>query len=133
MKRRLLSVLLVVVMLAALVMSGCSGDKGSSGTPTTSTDKSSTEQKTTESTFTGYPMNKKDTKLTWWVGTGYTLNEAFASYEESPFHMGLMDQTGVTIEWQFPTAGTDPNQAFNLMLASEDLPDIIFYSVMSDI
>ena len=133
MKRRLLSVLLVVVMLAALVMSGCSGDKGSSGTPTTSTDKSSTESKKTESTFTGYPMNKKDTKLTWWVGAGFPLNDAFASYEESPFHMGLMEQTGVTIEWQFPTAGTDPNQAFNLMLASEDLPDIIFYSVMSDI
>jgi putative aldouronate transport system substrate-binding protein len=39
---------------------------------------------------------------------------------------------GVNIEWIFPTAGTDSNQAFNLMMASDTLPDVIYHGLMAD-
>lgn len=116
------------VLLAGLVIStslaGCSRDKGTSGT--------SPDGSVKESTFSGYPMNKKDVKLTWWVGQGYTLNAAYSKAEDSPFHKGLAEKLGITIDWQFPTAGTDSTQAMNLMLASETLPDIIFNNIMTD-
>lgn len=44
-----------------------------------------------------------------------------------------MEHTGVNIEWVFPTAGTDGAQAFNVMLASDTLPDIIYWGLMKDV
>jgi putative aldouronate transport system substrate-binding protein len=58
--------------------------------------------------------------------------KSFTSYTESPFHTGLAEKTGIEVEWIFPTTGTDPAQAFNLMLASEELPDIIIYNIVND-
>lgn len=75
--------------------------------------------------FTGYPI-ETDKTLTWFVTHGPVLNTAYGSWEESPFHSGLNEMVGVDIEWQFPTAGTDTTQAFNLLMASATLPDMIF-------
>ena len=62
----------------------------------------------------------------------YFENEAFATYEDSPFHTGLMEHTGVNIEWVFPTWNRRA-QAFNIMLASDTLPDIIYWGLMKDV
>ena len=134
MNRKLLSILLVAFMIMAII-SGCSGAKDTKDTTqdtpgSTSGDSSSGDDDGFE--FQGYPMDAKDVTITWWVGHGFTLNEAFATYEESPFHMGLMEETGVNIEWIFPPAGTDGAQAFNVMLASDTLPDIIWWGLMKD-
>ena len=37
--------------------------------------------------------------------------------------------TGVKVDWQAPTAGTDRSQAFNLMLNSDTLPDVICFTL----
>ncbi|WP_208560337.1 extracellular solute-binding protein [Marinilactibacillus kalidii] len=50
--------------------------------------------------------------------------------EESPFHQGLEEETGVELNWQFPTSGQDWSEAFNLMISDQDLPDLIYYSWM---
>ena len=123
MSKKVVAFSLVVLMLMTL-LPGCSKKVNNKD--------NSNSNATVTSTFKGYPMDKKDTKLTWWVGTGYTLNAAYGKASDSPFHSGLAEQLGVTIDWQFPTAGTDGNQAFNTMLASEKLPDIIFWGLMSD-
>ncbi len=91
MNRKLLSILLVAFMIMAII-SGCSGAKDTKDTTqdtpgSTSGDSSSGDDDGFE--FQGYPMDAKDVTITWWVGHGFTLNEAFATYEESPFHMGL--------------------------------------------
>ncbi len=135
MSKKVISLILAAIMLIA-IFSGCS--KGTSGDQTTPTQKPTETSKPAEggeetSEFTGYPMDKMDTELTWWVGQGYTLNEAYATAEESPFHTNLQEMVGVKINWQFPTAGTDGTQAMNLMLASDTLPDIIFNNLMKDI
>ena len=46
--------------------------------------------------------------------------------------MGLEEKTGVKVDWQFPSAGTDATQAFNLMLAGDALPDIIVFTLYND-
>jgi putative aldouronate transport system substrate-binding protein len=128
--------------MVTAIISGCSKTTDTpSDTPTEkptetakdNTDNTDTEKEEEVPTFTGYPMDKQDTELTWWVGQGFTLNEAYATPEESPFHTLLQEMVGVKINWQFPTAGTDGTQAMNLMLASETLPDIIFNNIMGDI
>ena len=138
MAKRVLSILLVL-SLFVFVLAGCSTsktttDEGTDSTTDTQTDTpTDTDDEETEGfAFTGYPMDAKDVKLTWWVGHGFTLHESYASYEESPFHSGLSEHVGVDIEWQFQTAGTDGAQAFNLMLASDTLPDIFYWNVMRD-
>ena len=138
MAKRVLSIRLVL-SLFVFVLAGCSTsktttDEGTDSTTDTQTDTpTDTDDEETEGfAFTGYPMDAKDVKLTWWVGHGFTLHESYASYEESPFHSGLSEHVGVDIEWQFPTAGTDGAQAFNLMLASDTLPDIFYWNVMRD-
>ncbi|MGF7145118.1 putative aldouronate transport system substrate-binding protein [Anaerotaenia torta] len=78
----------------------------------------------------GYPVNT-DQKLTVWSYI-MTPNKAYTSYTESPFHTGLAENTGIEVEWIFPTSGTDPAQAFNLMLTSDKLPDIIIYNLVND-
>ena len=140
MSKKVLSFLLIIIMLFA-ILTGCTKNTGGTGDDTqtpkpagnsnSADDNSNNNEETPE--FAGYPMNKKDIELTWWVGQGYTLNEAYATPEESPFHSLLQEMVGVKINWQFPTAGTDATQAMNLMLASETLPDIIFNNIMKDI
>lgn len=56
-----------------------------------------------------------------------------SSWKESPFHTGLAEASGIDVEWEFPTEGTDGDQAFNLMLADDsDLPDILGYGLRND-
>jgi putative aldouronate transport system substrate-binding protein len=77
-------------------------------------------------------MNMTNQTITWFVSNGYLPNTAFASAKQSPFHSGLEDMLGVKIDWRFPTTGTDAFQAFNLMMAGEKLPDVIYHEIMKD-
>ncbi len=78
-----------------------------------------------------YPMENAP-EISWFVSAGYAVHESYASWEDSPFHTGLIKATGVNIDWSFPTAGTDGAQALNLVLASPELPDIIYGGLMTD-
>jgi putative aldouronate transport system substrate-binding protein len=82
--------------------------------------------------FSGYPMNAKDQTITWFGSEGYLPNDAYASADQSPFHAGLKDMLGVNIKWDFPIRGTPGTQAINLVLASGDLPDVMFGQLMAD-
>jgi putative aldouronate transport system substrate-binding protein len=100
---------------AGILFAGCTG-RGTSGT--------GAEGRALD--FSGYPMNVRDLNISWWTEQ-YTLGGLYASAAESPFHSGLAEHIGVTIDWRFPTEGTPASQAFNLMLADNVLPDIIAY------
>ncbi|MDR0313245.1 MAG: hypothetical protein LBI14_06580 [Treponema sp.] len=106
-----------IFILAAFVLvmafSGCQGRTGGSSGGG-------------DFTFTGYPMNAKDTTISWWIGEGYRPNAIYADAKDSPFHSGLAEMLGVNIEWVVPIAGTDQTQARNLILASGDIPDVMF-------
>lgn len=126
----------LVGLLCLSILAGCASPSPSptsqqptGGSGTTAPPAAGGEEPTSE--FAGYPMQGNE-EISWWVTHGFIPNTAFGSADESPFHSGLSEMVGVKINWQFPTAGTDGTQAFNLMMASETLPDIIYHGLMAD-
>lgn len=79
-----------------------------------------------------YPLDT-DVTLTWFASEGFgDMNSAYATPDEVPFFNGMKEMTGVDIEFMVRTAGTEPAQALNLILASDPLPDIIFGQLMTN-
>ncbi len=139
MKKRTLKSLTVFILCAALLagMTGCSSKQtGSDNSNVTKAPDSVTneasqgEDGAADGDTAGYPV-KTDKKLTVWSSI-MAPQKSYTSYTESPFHTGLAKNTGIDVEWIFPTTGTDPAQAFNLMLASDTLPDVIIYNIVND-
>lgn len=130
MKTKQILAAILAAMMASAALSGCGDDGQSSAGESTaaSSDGSSTAE--VSDTFTGYPI-ETDQTLTVWSSNIGALNPSCTSYTDSPFHIGLEEKTGVKVDWQFPTAGTDFAQAFNLMLAGDTLPDIIAYTILN--
>jgi len=80
-----------------------------------------------EGNFEGYPIAAAEGRtISLWHGTGMPLSVKYTTYEESPFHAGLEEQLGVDIDWQKPAQGANATQAYNLLIASGDLPNIIY-------
>lgn len=133
MKKQALAAILAALM-AASALSGCGGGGESSQSGTESSTQSSAAASSGETgteEFAGYPIETDQTLTVWTAGT-LGPDSSYTDYTESPFHTGLAEMTGINVEWQFPSAGTDNTQAFNLMLVSDDLPDIIFYQIISN-
>lgn len=137
MKKTKLRTLIALILCAVMIIgvTGCGSKKptepAAGGSPTKEAEAVTSEPETTDSESpAGYPV-KTDKKLTVW---SYLMGpqKSYTSYTESPFHTKLAENTGIEVEWIFPTTGTDPAQAFNLMLASDKLPDIIIYNLAND-
>ena len=72
-----------------------------------------------------YPLNS-DKTVSWYIQDFPTPHEKYADASESPFHTGLQEQLGVTIDWSFPTVGSDANSFTNTLMAEPDaLPNIM--------
>lgn len=104
-------------------------------TKTTETNTVETEVTSTESARESeeitYPLTS-GMSLSWFVRNNLDLLNDYLTYEESPFHSGLSEMTGVDIEWQFFAQGADKTAAFNLLLQEEELPNIISGYFSSD-
>lgn len=85
---------------------------------------SSTVEKTTkgneQSTEFTYPLTG-DVKLTYFTRQAPT---GVTNYSESPWYQEERENTGITVEYIHPPAKSD-QEAFNILLATGDLPDII--------
>ena len=76
-----------------------------------------------------YPLQTDD-KLSIWCPTHVApVYSIYESYKQSPWHSGLVEKTGVEVEWKHPVAGADFVQAYQLLMTEEVLPDIISYAV----
>jgi putative aldouronate transport system substrate-binding protein len=125
-KKRLITLGLIAAIISTL-MAGCSKE----GTNKKDNEKiKDTTQTTNTVEFTGYPMETEESLSIW--ASQLIPSQTVGSWEESPFHTGLSEQTGIYMDWTFPTSGTDANQAFNLMMAESELPDIIWHGVIND-
>ena len=111
-----------MLIFCIAMLTGCKGK-------TTGTDARNVQQTIT---FDGYPMDAGNQTISWFGSEGYLPNQAYASADQSPFHQWLKEMLGVKIDWQFPIRGTSSAQAINLVLASGDLPDVIFGNVMAN-
>lgn len=65
--------------------------------------------------------------LTYWVPLNPNAATSVSNYGETPFAKELQKRLGVTIEYTHPTQGSELEK-FNLLVASENLPDIIEYT-----
>src|SRR5690554_2975758 len=134
--------LLIAMIMCFVLLGSCSpsssepsGSDTSKETPTqqpsTTGDENEEDLDPLAEQFSGYPIENENSKLSLWTyNLGY--HNDYTSEEESPYHQYLSEFTGVDIDWQRPAAGEDGNQAFNLLLASGDLPDIIYIGGLPD-
>ena len=124
MKRKLLSVLLVVALLVSAI-SGCSKQNGkekTSGDGNAPTKEASTDGQTGgDSEFSQEPVT-----LTYWVPLNGSASKFISSYNENTAYQEAMKRLGINIEFIHPAVGQEDEQ-FNLMLLGDKLPDIIAY------
>ncbi len=79
-----------------------------------------------------YPIDT-DKTITWYAQSNLNPHEKFADWKESPFHTGLIRETGINIEWIVPTTGTDGGVYTNTLLADpSNLPNIMNVYFMDD-
>ena len=72
-----------------------------------------------------YPLDTDTVLDVWFAEIAYS--SSYKSAAEAPLFKALSEQTGVTVNWIEPAAGSDTATAYNLMMMSgEDLPDIIW-------
>ncbi len=73
-----------------------------------------------------YPI-QTDKTLTYWGQLPNALVGVKSKHDEVPFYQEWQKRTGVKLSFTTPTAN-QINEAFNVMLASGDLPDVIEYN-----
>ena len=79
-----------------------------------------------------YPI-ETDKTISMYVQANLNPHEKYADWTESPFHTGLIEMTGVDIDWMFPTTGTDGGVYTNTLMADPtNLPDIMGVYWMND-
>ena len=142
MKKKLLKKMVAVLLAGTMVMglAGCGGDdtQDTQGTQASvNTEAGQTEGsgggtgETAEGGTISYPMDT-DTELSYWCGQFIDLAEDVDSWQDSPFHSGLVDKTGVTIDWRWATVGSDVGQSYQLLWVDRELPNMVLYQISSN-
>ncbi len=75
--------------------------------------------------FNGYPI-RNSTTLTYWMELNGNVAETSEDEGKTRFAEELKNETGVDIKWIHPPLGQASDQ-LNILLTSDDLPDIIEY------
>lgn len=71
------------------------------------------------------PITTEDITLTYYVGMATGARQVYNSMAEHPVIIEIMRETGINLEFVHPPEGDD-GTFFNTMVASGDLPDIIY-------
>lgn len=120
--KRALALGMSATMVSA-TLAGCGGSASSTAATSTETASSATTEAeaTTDSDkpFAG-------TTLTWYTTLNGNVSDNFANLGDTPWAKYVEEQTGITIEFQHPTQGSEAEE-FAVMLASGEYPDIIEY------
>ena len=121
--KRALALGMSATMVGA-TLAGCGGSAASTAATSTETASSATTEAeaTTDSDkpFAG-------TTLTWYTTLNGNVSDNFANLGDTPWAKYVEEQTGITIEFQHPTQGSEAEE-FAVMLASGEYPDIIEYT-----
>jgi putative aldouronate transport system substrate-binding protein len=124
---------LCVILTAALLLTctGCGGEESTTSTQssqsTASTQNSADSTETTEEF--SYPMDGSVT-LSWWIAANTDQAGEQQERKNNPSIKWLSEATGVNFDFTHPPIGEEKN-AFNILCASNDMPDIISYNVDS--
>ena len=74
----------------------------------------------------GDTANSGNTTLTYWVNLDSAAAMTVAELNETPFAKELIKETGIKVQYIHPPQG-QAKEKFNIMMASDELPDIIVY------
>ncbi|MEG1505677.1 MAG: hypothetical protein RR369_05010, partial [Lachnospiraceae bacterium] len=73
---------------------------------------------------TTYPMDKKNETFS--IYGNFSFSSSAASIQENYWHANFGDMVGANIEWKTAPSGAEEATYYNMMIASGDLPDIIY-------
>lgn len=121
--KRALALGMSATMVSA-TLAGCGGS--ASSTAATSTETASSAATEAEAT-TDSDKPFAGTTLTWYTTLNGNVSDNFANLGDTPWAKYVEEQTGITIEFQHPTQGSEAEE-FAVMLASGEYPDIIEYT-----
>ena len=76
-----------------------------------------------------YPLVSEKVTLTYWYPMAGSMGE-LANFNDGEFWKWYEEKTNVHIEFIVPASGTE-NEAFNLLFASDDMPDVLYTSPAS--
>lgn len=122
-QRKSMSVALSVVV-ASSMLAACSKDN--TGNPSATGTAKATNAPTTTAAAGAYPIQTQDT-LTSWEQMDTNLTTFFPNLADAPFGKQLEKETGVKVKYTHPADGQSKEQ-FNLLIASNNLPDVIEYN-----
>ncbi|MBR2036118.1 MAG: hypothetical protein IKK03_08640 [Lachnospiraceae bacterium] len=123
---RATATVLVSIMTAGMLV-GC-GDENvvSSETETQATSETQVASETpVADEGWSYPVDT-DEKLSFYIVGNLSKSAKYADRKDVPFYQGLIERTGIPIEWRTAVEGADANAAYNLLLQEEVLPSIMF-------
>lgn len=66
-------------------------------------------------------------ELTVWETLWFNASVSVAALQETPLYQEVERRTGIKVTWIHPAAGQE-TEAFNLMVASQDFPDLIYHN-----
>lgn len=138
MKKKLFNKMLAAALAGTMMlgMVACGNETNTPASNVTETSKESVVASETTATEVvvdegiTYPM-QTDVELSIWCANQLMPQSEYESWEASPFHTGLEKNTGVKVEWKYPTKGANVTEAYNLLLLDEKLPNMIFHSIGS--
>lgn len=109
-KRTLLAVSAAVA--ASMLLASCGGEEKVS--------------KIADMNLDSYPI-KTDAELTYWVALDTNVTATCSNLGETPFAKEMEKRTGVKVKYIHPAIGQEA-EAFSLMVASDELADIVEYN-----
>ena len=125
--RRLASGMIAAALAAGITGCGSSGS-GQSQKQNQEETIASVEEFTGEPVEAVYPLSEEKKQLT--VYAKNSNSSVLNSYNEIEAFTKAAEKLGVELVWSHPVAGSETDQ-YNLMIASQDLPDIIFWDFSS--
>lgn len=122
-KKQFMSVLLVATLLTSLV-AGCGGKKSGTETSTDSTEHGASQISEDYDGTIQLPLTEEPVTLTVWMPADANYFSVNDDYAQSEFFQEMERRTGVHLEFEVPPSGEETT-AFNLMISSGELPDMI--------
>ncbi|OON85040.1 hypothetical protein BXO88_14425 [Oribacterium sp. C9] len=114
----------MAVILAGISLAGC-GAGSSENAPAATTTAGGSESSETVAKNSDKPF--EGVKLTWWTTLNANVSSNYQNLGDTPWAKYVQEQTGIEIEFQHPTQGSE-SEDFAVMTASGEYPDIIEYT-----
>lgn len=108
----------LILFMATLLLVGCNGSSSTGGSNDTSNNKE------TNDTNDGSSLEE----LTYFVELDPKATTVMQDYNSIAAYKELEKLTGVKVKFEHPPAGEEGDQQFSLMMASNELPDVIEYN-----